>query len=229
MTFNKNDYEELYWKLNSKLPRLTTDRISDLNRLLQMESSSVLYSLARDGTTTLMKEYSRKKEGIYLDCGSLPTKDTLETLDTLLGDAEKPAVLDETASLFRRSTAAEEYLQNLAKKRQIVARIHPWDKEYLLKLSQNGFTTINIGKITYQEFSAGIQKQFAEVGFDFPERLIKSAHDAFPILCLSTLYIAQVFRWMLDGKSFSEEEVKKEVEETNHFLLKYLEKISKKI
>src|SRR3989338_618358 len=96
----KENVERLYRELRRTLPLPHTERQSDLQSLLQVKDSFCLYSLERNGTTTILRDFAAQKGALYLDAmeGGLYSP---SDLDARVGDSA--FILDETSTFLRRA------------------------------------------------------------------------------------------------------------------------------
>ena len=148
--------ERLYGKLRRTLPLPHTERQSDLQALLEVKDSFCLYSVERNGASTLLRDFAARKGALYLDAmeGGINTP---ADLDTCVG--ESPFILDETSTFFRRS-GYQEALRTLAKyaqTRQVGVRLHvDKDEAIVSDLSGHGFATVHMGKMPYAEWNPSL-------------------------------------------------------------------------
>lgn len=213
-------YSGLYKDLALRLPRKSTDRITDLNNLLNINSSFCIYSHRRNGMTTLLKEFTKVKDGIYIDCGGLYEKPIIENLESRLKQDISPIILDEAVILFKRLDNEEKtmkYLVDLSKKRQIGLRFHYRDKQYEKNLKQNNFEIIKLKNIPYEEFKAFFDKKFSKGNFPMPLKFLQYAYNNFDILGSSVMYVAEAFKLIVENpeREISELEVEESVKKSH--------------
>ncbi len=210
-------YQRIDENLSTRYPLKKTDRKLDLNRLLNLKSSFCIFSKHRNGITTLLKDFAIRVNGIYIDSMSLSRGDEAEQLERIVGSENRPFLLDDAVVLFKRLGEYERaitYLQRKSEKMQVGIRLHPESNSLKDDLKRRGFEIVELGKISYEEFKAIIDSQFAGTGFLFPERFVQYAHTNYEELGKSTLYVAEAFRTLIENPStkVSEREVQKSVE-----------------
>ena len=215
-------YERAYGNLVTLLPKGKTDRRSDLNNVLGVDGSFCLFSVPRNGTTTLLREYTRTKEGIYVDCYGLSDDSVIEDLEAKIGLTNSSLVLDEAIVMFRKFGSygtAMDYLQGLAEKRQLGLRLTPKCNQHKEDLTQRGFEIVEMGKMSYAEFKLIFDSEFGDVGFSIQERFIQYAHTNYDALAKSVHFVAEAFKLFVENpeREITEDEVKEIVEMNLNF------------
>src|SRR3989344_4340834 len=208
----------LYLDLCRLSPRESTDRRSDLEHLSSLNGSFSLYSISRNGATTLLREFARDKKGSILDCQNYYK---IRDLNEDLALESSPLILDEATALFfqiqdrgRGSRKVMDYLEELSSIRPVGLRLHPECKPYKDELRARGFEIVDLKKIPYHEFRAIFDQKFKGLDFTIPEMIIESAHTNYDALTKSTLFIAEAFRLLAidPTRRLTEREVKLRVE-----------------
>lgn len=208
---------EVYSKFRTVYPLDRSDRQSDLEKMLAVDGSFIIESIRRNGTSSLMLDFAAQREGIYIDCMNVFGHKSISYLDKQIQENpdRKVLLLDEIASLynlFDDDNVCFGYLMRLSKERQLILRFHTETRattERMVRLINNGFGIITIGKIPYDEFKAIFDREFAWIGFKMSERFIQYAHTEFHQLFKQVRYIAEAFRLMVEnpGQQFTEQEV----------------------
>ena len=201
----------------TRYPKEKTDRTSDLRNLLSMDRSFCLFSIPRNGATTLLVEYTKTKGGIYVDCMGLSEYSTHEDLESKIGLENSPLVLDEAVVMFRKLGGygnAMDYLQRLSEKRQLGLRSHLECDQHNGDLTQRGFEIVEMGKMPYAEFKLIFDVEFGNVGFSIPERFIQYAHAHYDPLMHSIRFVAEAFKLLVENpdKDVTEKEVNEIIE-----------------
>lgn len=214
-------FEEVYRRLVSPHAREETSRTSDLDTLMQQQGSFCVYSLPRNGITTLLKKFVLLKNGVYVD-GQYG--EALQEVLAAEQEGREPLALDETVCLVDRvgEERGLELLERLGKSRQVVLRLHPHNGSYKGDFSARGFPMVEVGKILYAELKKEMDGEFSNTGLAFPEGFIRFAHDSYDRLGRMNWYIATALRMMVEENKIgvSEEEVKSRVEDKQPHLFR---------
>ncbi len=210
------EFQQVYNYFCSLYPLLKTDRISDLERISAIDSSFCIYSVGRNGITTLLKDFTARQHGLFVDCMGLLSGAEMNTLEHLARSEDKVVALDETESLFGRLgyEKAMDSIQAISRRKRVVLRLHPSAEQYKSDISQRGLQIVELGQIPYPEFKAIVRPQFERISFAFPEELITSAHSAYGALAHSLHYVAYAFEFLVEnpGKQPVDEKLRTEIE-----------------
>ncbi len=209
-TFDNPLHKGVYYYFATAYPKQKTDRISDLTYLLALEASFCLFSPYRNGTTTLLRDFTQQKNGIYFDAQSLGV-DSLSKLEALLEDGVNPLVIDEGTVLFSLvpQTSALPVLYTHARRRQIGIRFHPEKYSLTDDFRDHGFEIVEMDKMPYAEFKEMIDRKMSSIHYAFPETYVQYAHAHYDCLALSLYYVGEAFRLLVQnsGKMPTEQEL----------------------
>ena len=190
----KENSQKLYDLLRRTLPLPKTDRRSDLQDLLRLSRSFILYSVKRNGTTTLLREFAERKGARYVDAqGKI---NSVTDLEECVG--QDSFVLDKTSTFFRRVGYQEALrcLTQLTSNRQIGLRLHAeHDEDLVSSLVQRGFALTTLGKMQYGEWSDIVKRYFSEQEVpELPPEITQFAYHAFHQLNQQMYYLAEAVR-----------------------------------
>ncbi|MBI2151858.1 hypothetical protein HYU21_03985 [Candidatus Woesearchaeota archaeon] len=77
-------------------------------------------------------------------------------------------------------------------------RLHPEGYHLLEYLEKNNFKVVEIGKISYEEFKTGCEKELNKAEMSFPSKYLEFAHKNYNCLAESILYIGEAFRMFIE-------------------------------
>jgi hypothetical protein len=208
---------EVYSKLSWRFPIDNTDRKSDLERLMSIEGSFVIHSVARNGMTSLMNSLAKSNNGHvkhhYTNKEGIVTNIENE-IESNVGKGL--IMLDESGVIYRTlgEQSAFDYLSELSTRKRIGLRLHtnkPKDALRVQQLGEFGFEVIEIGKMPYDEFKGIFDEAFSGIDFYMPERFIRYAHTKFERFHYQLLYVTKAFKELIEnpGVNFSELEMEK--------------------
>ncbi len=192
------EYEEVFQNLCQLRPVRTTDRKRDLVKLTQIEKSFIIQSVARNGTSSLLKNLAQIKNGDYVDCYEFRSFEKCREYSRT-GKA-KLIIYDEAIKyLGKHCPEGVSFFEELAKEKQVGLRIHPKiDKRILDGFVSNGFELFNLEQISLEEYKELVDSKFREIGIKIPDEIIVEANSRFNALCPSNRFIACYFQTMIE-------------------------------
>lgn len=206
-----------------RMPRSTTDRKKDLANLLSAEESFIILSDYRNGTTTLMKDFVSRVDGILVDAMILEEGNEIVEINRRLATNNKLFLLDEVGVFFRRIgdiDLAINFFHWLSKNRQVGLRLHLEYLDQANKLSKKWFEIIKIEKIPYDELIMFYNSKLDEEEFLLLEKYIKYAYETYYSVAKIVWFIGQAYRLIFidnEWKMPSLKEVTSECEQTPLF------------
>lgn len=208
----KNDkLQELIHYFGYRYSRDISDRKSDLQRLASIESSFILLSMGRNGTSTLFKNLSTVKNGNVIHYSS-----SFENINSKIESQDKPLILiDEALYSYNHYDSKEvnEFYVDLSRQKQVGLRIHPkTDTKNLKYLRDNGFTIVEIGQTPFTEFETSVLSKCREFDIDVPEKMIEEAYSRFNVLAPLYYFVSEYFKTMMEKPdNVSSDDVMKQV------------------
>lgn len=193
------------YSINSKPQHFNhTDRIKDLNALNELDSSFILYSITKNGTTTLLKQFSQQNNFEYTSEDEIDSRgnDLIPKLNKINAIPNAGLIVDEGSISFEKAFKEELNLTDLlnsyieaSKQKKIGIRVHKElvDIHVLNKLIENGFILYDLGNIEHDDFLNGIKERYREFANSIPSYVIKDALDSYDHLHLSHSYVNTSF------------------------------------
>ena len=195
---NQPDYQTAMNRLGYRLPREVSHRVFDMEQLLSTDRSFSISSIPRNGTTTLMKDYAKRKDGHYICCHE---KTTISSIEHRIGNTTTPVMLDELFYLLNNSGLDIMIpLLDLAKKRQVGLRLRHKSSGINDFIMRHGFPEIKVGKIPRNEFQAIYEWGVQGTGIEIPERLIQAAYDGDDSLYYNISFLFRIVEFMERGR-----------------------------
>lgn len=214
-----NVLREVCKSLRTLRPLDRTERTSDLLHIMSLDSSFAIFSLPRQGMTTLLKNYAQRKQGIWIECPLLLSRPGRETgyLEEMIQGITGPILLDEARILsdfLGNPNSVLDYLGTISNGRQLGLRYHNGCGDYREPLIQRGYTIVDIGKISYDKFRNIFSSRFGNRDISELDRFIQFGYHSYEELAKSVIYVAEAMSMMLDkkGTELTEIDVKTNIE-----------------